>query len=211
MSKVELIKAEIERRIVEIPDANDGVRARRTDKIEYKVLNDLLYFINTLPEEPVSEDLEEAAKKHAFTMSGEDEVQKYESFKAGAQWKDSVPVSEDLEEAAVEAFKNIVDEDRNSFLEIFKAGAQWKEQQMMKGLCYETQVYLDSDGDDIEIPHSEWLALENRDMIKIPKSLEHILDTPEKIAELEKSIIALREYAQKECQQWSEYLKAKGE
>ena len=50
-------------------------------------------------------------------------------------------------------------------------------------------------------------------MIKeIPKSLERILDTPEKIAELEKSIIAFREWAQKECQQWSEHVKAqKGE
>ena len=53
----------------------------------------------------------------------------------------------------------------------------------------------------------------NKVMIKeIPKSLERILDTPEKIAELEKSIIAFRELAQKECQQWSEHVKAqKGE
>ena len=49
-------------------------------------------------------------------------------------------------------------------------------------------------------------------MMKIPKSLERILDTPEKIAELEKGIIAFKELAQKECQQWSKHLKAhKGE
>ena len=49
-------------------------------------------------------------------------------------------------------------------------------------------------------------------MMKIPKSLERILDTPEKIADLEKGIIAFREFAQKECQQWSEHVKAqKGE
>lgn len=49
-------------------------------------------------------------------------------------------------------------------------------------------------------------------MMKIPKSLERILDTPEKIAELEKGKITFREWAQKECQQWSEHLKAqKGE
>jgi hypothetical protein len=49
-------------------------------------------------------------------------------------------------------------------------------------------------------------------MMKIPKSLERILDTPEKIAELEKSIIAFRELAQKECKQWNEHLKVqKGE
>ena len=46
-------------------------------------------------------------------------------------------------------------------------------------------------------------------MMKIPKSLERILDTPEKIAELEKGIIAFREFAQKECRQWSEHLKEK--
>ena len=44
---------------------------------------------------------------------------------------------------------------------------------------------------------------------KIPKSLERILDTPEKIAELEKGIIAFREWAQKECNQWSEHVKEK--
>ena len=49
-------------------------------------------------------------------------------------------------------------------------------------------------------------------MMKIPKSLERILDTPEKVAELEKSIIAFREWAQRECPQWNEHIKAqKGE
>ena len=47
-------------------------------------------------------------------------------------------------------------------------------------------------------------------MIKeIPKSLERILDTPEKIAELEKAIIAFREWAQKDCPQWSKHVKEK--
>lgn len=48
-------------------------------------------------------------------------------------------------------------------------------------------------------------------MMKIPKSLERILDIPEKIAKLEKNIIAFREWAQEECPQWSEHVKAKGE
>ena len=47
--------------------------------------------------------------------------------------------------------------------------------------------------------------------MKIPKSLERILDTPEKIAKLEKDIIAFREWAQKECPQWSKHLKTKEE
>ena len=46
-------------------------------------------------------------------------------------------------------------------------------------------------------------------MTKIPKSLERILDTPEKIAKLEEGIIAFREWTQKECPQWSEYVKEK--
>ena len=36
---------------------------------------------------PVSEDLKKAAEKYAFTMSGEDEVLKYDTFIEGAQWQ----------------------------------------------------------------------------------------------------------------------------
>lgn len=35
----------------------------------------------------VDNDIEKAAKAYAFTYSGEDEVLKYEAFKAGAEWQ----------------------------------------------------------------------------------------------------------------------------
>ena len=55
-------------------------------------LEDLRDFINSLPEEPVSEDLEEAAKEHAVerfrTTRDEFLAEKCKwSFKAGAQWQ----------------------------------------------------------------------------------------------------------------------------
>lgn len=133
--QVEQIKAEIERLIRYLGEQRDIN------------LEELLSFINSLPEEPVSgldngkmsiDRWKEACKaasnqanyreKNGLTETRDD------YFVDGVQWADEhpikEPVSEDLEKAAVEAFKNIVDEDRNSFLEIFKAGAKWKEQQM---------------------------------------------------------------------------------
>jgi DNA polymerase II large subunit len=45
------------------------------------------YDIGKKSREPVSDDLKNAAEKYAFTMSGEDEVLKYDAFIEGAQWQ----------------------------------------------------------------------------------------------------------------------------
>ena len=51
--------------------------------------NDLLVFINSLPEEPVSEDLEEAANNYAELLPQGRIAKKYckIDFKAGARWQ----------------------------------------------------------------------------------------------------------------------------
>ena len=121
--------------------------------------NELLSFIDSLQEEPVSEDLEEAANKYSScayleeVLSDDDkEVLKdrlKNTFKAGVEWhKNTKRSNENLDEAAWLYY------DRNKpitppglvlhkeFISFFKAGANWKKQQMMKNtvdaVCYVT-------------------------------------------------------------------------
>jgi hypothetical protein len=81
MSDKELIKQEIERRIKEGSSKNDISEGALA-------LNSLLDFIDSLPEEPASEDLEEAAKQHSKQVFHglliEDNII---AFKAGAEWQ----------------------------------------------------------------------------------------------------------------------------
>ena len=90
--QVEQIKAEIKRMYVE------------EHSTASTVLHKLIDFINSLPEEPVSEDLEKVAEKYANTDCNylnelvteydgtehwiDDKVFVEEAFKAGAQWKE---------------------------------------------------------------------------------------------------------------------------
>lgn len=87
--------------------------------------------------------------------------------------------SEELEKVAKEYVKEncILPEDcndgDNSYYEectaaVFKDGAQWQKEQMMKGLCYETKVYRDEEGDGIDTPIESWLALENNEIRNLP-------------------------------------------
>jgi hypothetical protein len=46
--------------------------------------------------------------------------------------------------------------------------ALWQKEQMMKGLCYETKVYRDEEGDGIDTPIESWLALENNEITNLP-------------------------------------------
>ena len=80
------ILAEIERLFVA-----SNVYSRTFKNGQRHALMSLKDFINSLPEEPVSEDLEEAAKQYA-TVDRSDgdggiDLMKLESFIAGAQWQ----------------------------------------------------------------------------------------------------------------------------
>ena len=86
MTDREKILAEIESELRSFNKANSF------DEGRWHELNHLKLFINTLPEEHVSEDLEEAAKNHAYSCytsksTGERIAACIYDFKAGAKWQ----------------------------------------------------------------------------------------------------------------------------
>lgn len=103
MSKVEKIKAYLERRIAEIRDISQGYIADKQMSTEYLLLHELLSFIDSLEEEPVSNDLEEACDEYynetwdehggkAMVVDGCHDIwfpsqATDDFFKAGAQWQ----------------------------------------------------------------------------------------------------------------------------
>ena len=141
MTTKELIRQEIIRRIKEldeqIVDIYDSKAVLRKDELQR-----LLSFITTL-EEPVSEDLEEAAEQYAIPFNDTTYGVEYsfKGFKAGAEWcvehfRDTTKmVSDDLEEAAkkydeVESWR--YEALKYPRREAFEAGAEWQKRQMMK-------------------------------------------------------------------------------
>jgi hypothetical protein len=86
MTDKELIRQEIEKRIKEGSSKNDISEGALA-------LNSLLDFIDSLPEQPAREDLEEAAQKYSFNIPTQleaDSVWKQETeqhFKDGAKWQ----------------------------------------------------------------------------------------------------------------------------
>ena len=86
--KVSLIRTEIERLMADLGEQRDVL------------LEELLEFINSLPEEPVSEDLEEAVEECISSLIPEQELDSvtpfslefvvallHKAFKASAQWQ----------------------------------------------------------------------------------------------------------------------------
>lgn len=70
----------------------ENLKKHYLDREEYdfdynKALEHIASFINSLPEEPVMEDLEEAALE--YCNKGWKEKEPLEAFKAGAQWQKS--------------------------------------------------------------------------------------------------------------------------
>ena len=125
MKDKQKILAEIERLYCEEAekyDTSQEIGAKR-------ILDELSKFINSLPAEQPSEDLEEAANLYAN--------------KQGLELK---PFAR----------------------RFFIAGAQWQKEQMMKGFCFETKVYQDCDGDDVESPFQTWLSLEQNEITALP-------------------------------------------
>ena len=47
--------------------------------------------------------------------------------------------------------------------------AAWQKNRMMKGLCFETKVYLEDDGCAEDYNYTEWLALENTEISEFPE------------------------------------------
>ena len=91
MNKVEKIKAEIKRLKNElIQEAEKGYKSE-FDEGRISAFEDIIIYIDSLEEDPVSNDLEEAARK-AATWHSRVEGEKffpndYQKFIAGAQWQ----------------------------------------------------------------------------------------------------------------------------
>lgn len=87
MNKAERIKAEVERRLSDCGYAMGSENSPIIAKILYESYRSLLLFINSLEEEPVSNDLEEAAKNYEEDAIFYAARRISDFFKAGAQWQ----------------------------------------------------------------------------------------------------------------------------
>ena len=157
MSIIEQIKAEVERHkelFKEAAEVGNYYAGARLDEA-----NEILSFLDTLQEQPVCEELEEAAQHDAictYTMPEDGDIEKVFKvqearvfheigFKAGANWQkqqDSLHILETCKEngdsftseALEEAAKEYVDDTNpaDSFYDAFKDGALWMREQMLK-------------------------------------------------------------------------------
>ena len=89
MSKAEKIKAEIERLKSSLPWGSCASQVSMECNCKDEAYNEVLSYIDSLEEEPVSEDLEYASEKYACRFSsskyGHDKVK--DAFITGAQWQ----------------------------------------------------------------------------------------------------------------------------
>lgn len=89
MNKVEKIKAEIERLQIELIQEKEKGYGSDADDACILELQNVLTYIDSLEEEPVSNDLEKAASEYAKSKHTNLALQDIVSwdFKAGAQWQ----------------------------------------------------------------------------------------------------------------------------
>lgn len=135
MTDKEKIIAEIERLMMKYAFQPNYERRAAYD--------DIKRFINSLPEEPVGEELEEFAKRQADEFAEREyEVDSYDRgyLSKGYYWG-------------------------------CKDGAKWKDEQLMKNVVLETEVLRDSDGDGVDTPYESWLTLANTEISELPESL----------------------------------------
>jgi len=87
MNKVEKIKAEIERLKKSLPWGSCASQLSMECNCKNEAYNEVLSYIDTLEKEPVSNDLEEAAKNYEEDAIFYAARRISDFFKAGAQWK----------------------------------------------------------------------------------------------------------------------------
>lgn len=145
MTKIEQILAEIEKIKADCPLVTQHTTAYAAGIVSGKkeVCGALLKLINSLPnslpEEPISEELEEASEKFANTQDKNflnPEIVKH-IFKTGAGWmskqfEKKEPISDDLEKAAFDYAEACKYDGGEELLcaEHFKAGAKWQKKQI---------------------------------------------------------------------------------
>jgi len=85
--KVQKVKEEIERRISNLEQIGDREYIEKFFREQFRfieVYESLIKFIDSIPEEPASEDLEEAASKY---IEEDFHERSRADFKAGAEWQ----------------------------------------------------------------------------------------------------------------------------
>ena len=91
MNKVEKIKSEIERLKKSLPWGNCASQLSMECNCKNEAYNEVLSYINSLEEEPISNDLKEAAHSYVDTtiecFDSESNPCCYPAFIAGAEWQ----------------------------------------------------------------------------------------------------------------------------
>ena len=118
------------------------------------VCDKLLSFIDSLHEEPASEDLEEEL----------DNFLKDPVFGKLINRNAGIALARHFAEWQKQQIKEALQTE-------YEKGRFDMREEIMKGTVLETKVMMDCDGDGIETPYEEWLTLENTEIPYIPNNL----------------------------------------
>lgn len=181
--KVLKIRTEVERLYVYW----DGVMqsSAATEAVARKnQCKELLSFIDSMEKEPVSEDLEEEIIKRWKILHGSGNSTPFDTFNGiacyFATWqkeqfeKNRLKHCNSITNEQAELEQGFIDQhlEKNNrmptFLDAIEYGMRLQKEQMMKGLCFETKVYLESDGCAEDFNESEWLDLEKTEITELP-------------------------------------------
>ena len=147
MTDKEKIKAEIERLRQNLPWGGSAAQLSFECNCKNEAYTEIEKFINALPEEPVSEDLEEAAVEAFKQIVDSDKNNFLEIFNAGAEWQHKQLEKNRLtacdrqtkEEAEREMdfVIGIIDNEHRqpTFNDAINYGAKWQKERFIKKAC----------------------------------------------------------------------------
>lgn len=164
-------------------DGNEQPKVVKAEDIKYWMPVPSL----DVQEEPVSEELRKAARKYARERVADPDFPVYNdeyevtcAFEDGAEWqqerfeKNRLKHCNSITNEQAELEQKFLDEhlDKHdripTFLDAIEYGMDLQKKLMMKGLCFETKVYLESDGCAEDFNESEWLDLEKTEITELP-------------------------------------------
>lgn len=127
MNTIETIRAEIERLKGQLIRGACAAQIEMETNCKDEAYNEILSFLGTIQEQPVCEDVEEAAERYEHNRVYQDELYKY------ANYLDSLEEGETprMEEPSPET-KYFLNAD---IIESFKAGAKWQKDKLMGGVA----------------------------------------------------------------------------
>jgi len=145
-NKVQKFREEVEKLKSQLLRGACSSQVAMETRCKEEAYNEVLALLDTMPDEPISEDLEEAVNAYIGYAPEVDESSstygKRLAFKAGAQWqkqKDSMSINKDFEEVVKSLWNEInsghdysVIESYNVFYGLCLDIANWQKEQMMK-------------------------------------------------------------------------------